>query len=67
MAYCAGVRRRRDCRTGVDEMVDWDIIIIFRRNVFVSLLSQIQSEPPLLPHPSSITNRNQLTPTPSYT
>lgn len=50
MAYCAGIGRWWDGRTGVDEMVDRRVIVIFRRNIFVS------------PPPPKIKNSNPLTP-----
>ena len=55
MACCAGVRRWWDSRTGVDEMVDRRIVIIFRRNLFVRH-----------PLPLKTTNAKSLTPQPRY-
>ena len=44
MACGAGFRRWWDGRTGVDEMVDGRIVIVFRRNLFVNS----PSPPPFL-------------------
>lgn len=51
MACCKGVGRRWDGGTGVDEMVDGRVVVIFRGHIFVSPL------PPLI--------LPQISPTPS--
>ena len=62
MACCAGIGRWWDSGTGVDEMVDWDFIVIFWRNVFVSPLGiPIEAPPPfpkyhLSPRTIAVTN-----------